>query len=42
MKIDPQWKFGTGKRPPLEDRNATKEIGPGAYNIPSRAIEGKS
>lgn len=24
MKIDPSWKFGTGKRPPLEERTASK------------------
>lgn len=42
MKMDPSWKFGTGTRPPLEERTASKLLGPGAYNIPSKGIEGKS
>lgn len=41
LKTDPQWRFGTGTRPALLEKTGTKELGPGAYNIPSRAVEGR-
>ena len=40
-KDDPKWKFGSGKRPGLASTMATKDLGPGAYEIKSRAIEGR-
>ena len=39
-RADPSWGFGSGVRPPLAVQQATKELGPGAYNIKDRAVEG--
>lgn len=38
-KAAPKWVFGSGKRPALNQRTATKELGPGAYEIKSRMVE---
>lgn len=38
-KAAPKWVFGSGKRPALNQRTATKELGPGAYEIRSRMVE---
>ena len=39
-RADPSWGFGSGVRPPLAVQQATKQLGPGAYNIKDRAVEG--
>ena len=36
----PSWGFGSGKRPNLAEPQSSKELGPGAYAITSKAIEG--
>ena len=38
-KAAPKWVFGSGKRPALAQKTATKELGPGAYEIQSRMVE---
>ena len=38
-KAAPKWVFGSSKRPALNQRTATKELGPGAYEIKSRMVE---
>lgn len=37
---EPRWGFGSSKRPKLNAPESTKGLGPGAYNIPQRAVEG--
>ena len=37
---DPKWGFGSGKRPNINRPTGTKELGPGAYTLTSRAVEG--
>ena len=32
-KAAPRWVFGSSKRPALNEKTATKELGPGAYDI---------
>ena len=39
-RSDPKWGFGSGVRPPLATSVATKDLGPGAYSIKQRAVEG--
>ena len=38
-KAAPKWVFGSSKRPALNEKTATKELGPGAYEITSRMVE---
>ena len=40
MRSSPNWGFGSGKRPDLSAPQSSKELGPGAYEIKPRAIEG--
>ena len=35
----PKWVFGSSKRPALNQKTATKELGPGAYDIPGKMVE---
>lgn len=37
----PRWRFGSSKRPALNRKSMTGEVGPGQYVITSHAIEGK-
>lgn len=39
-KSDPSWGFGSSSRPALASAPGTKDLGPGAYDIKQRAIEG--
>ena len=40
LRADPRWGFGTSKRP-KQQSSSTKDLGPGAYNIPQKTgIEG--
>lgn len=38
-KATPKWVFGTGKRASLQNKTASKHLGPGAYDIKSRIVE---
>jgi len=36
----PSWGFGSSKRPKMAASTASKDIGPGSYAIPTKAVEG--
>ena len=36
----PKWGFGTSQRGKLQAPSASKNVGPGQYQIPQRAVEG--
>ena len=38
-KAAPKWVFGSSKRPALNQAVATKDLGPGAYDIKSKVVE---
>lgn len=40
LNAPPSWGFGTSKRPKMALSQASKDIGPGQYQVPQKAIEG--
>ncbi len=40
LNQSPSWGFGTGKRPEMAVKQASKDVGPGQYAVPQRAVEG--